>query len=188
MPSLRRTARYLAWPIGPLVDAHPAHRPQRVTLAGRRVTLAPLDRASTPSRSTTARTGTRSESASGPICSTGPTPTCSDFRASLEAKARSEDPLFFAVIDNASGRALGYQTLHAVRPGEPRRRGRQRPVHARAATDGRRDRGAVSLRDLRLRHARRIAATNGSATPSTRRRGARRSGSASRSRGSSAST
>ena len=32
-------------PIGPLVDSHPAKRPERVTLEGRWVTLAPLDAA-----------------------------------------------------------------------------------------------------------------------------------------------
>ena len=37
-------------------------------------------------------------------------------RASLEAKARSTDPLFFAVIDNASGRAIGYQTFLRIDP------------------------------------------------------------------------
>ena len=30
-------------PIGPLVDAHSAKRPERITLEGRWVTLAPLD-------------------------------------------------------------------------------------------------------------------------------------------------
>ena len=30
-------------PIGPLVDSHPAKRPERVTLKGRWVTLVPLD-------------------------------------------------------------------------------------------------------------------------------------------------
>ena len=37
-----------------------------------------------------------------------------EFRANIEAKARSTDPLFFAVIDNASGRAVGYQTFMRI--------------------------------------------------------------------------
>jgi RimJ/RimL family protein N-acetyltransferase len=41
----------------------------------------------------------------------GPYGSLGEFRTSLEAKARSADPLFFAVIDNASGRAVGYQTF-----------------------------------------------------------------------------
>jgi RimJ/RimL family protein N-acetyltransferase/GNAT superfamily N-acetyltransferase len=36
------------------------------------------------------------------------------FRDSLAAKARSEDPLFFAIIDQASGRAVGYITLMRI--------------------------------------------------------------------------
>ena len=44
----------------------------------------------------------------------GPYGSLDEFRASLEAKARSADPLFFAVIDNSSGRALGYQTLMRI--------------------------------------------------------------------------
>jgi RimJ/RimL family protein N-acetyltransferase len=36
------------------------------------------------------------------------------FRADLEDKARSADPVFFTVIDNATGKALGYQTLMRI--------------------------------------------------------------------------
>ena len=46
----------------------------------------------------------------------GPYKSLDEFRASLEAKARSTDPLFFAVIDNASGQAVGYQTFLRIDP------------------------------------------------------------------------
>ena len=36
------------------------------------------------------------------------------FRADLDVKARSTDPLFFTVIDDATGKALGYQTLMRI--------------------------------------------------------------------------
>ena len=42
--------------------------------------------------------------------------TSSAFRADIELKARSDDPLFFAVVDNATGRAVGYQTLMRIDP------------------------------------------------------------------------
>ena len=63
-----------------------------------------------------ARTGTRRAKACGPICSMGHTQNFDEFRANLEAKARSADPLIFSVIDNASGRAVGYQTLMRIEP------------------------------------------------------------------------
>lgn len=98
-------------PLGPEVGAHPAHRPQRVTLSGRWITLAPLD----PKRhAVSLYDGSNGEQERERVWTwlfDGPFLNLHDFRASLEAKARSEDPLFFAVIDNATGRALGYQTL-----------------------------------------------------------------------------
>ena len=45
-----------------------------------------------------------------------PVPDLSDFAADIELKARSVDPHFFAVVDNASGRAVGYQALMRIDP------------------------------------------------------------------------
>ena len=98
-------------PLGPEVDDHPAHRPQRVTLAGRWITLAPLD---PKKHAVSLYDGSNGEPERERIWTylfDGPFSNLHDFRASLEAKAQSDDPLFFAVIDNATGRALGYQTL-----------------------------------------------------------------------------
>ena len=44
----------------------------------------------------------------------GPYRSLEEFRAAIELKARSDDPLFFAVVDNATGRAVGYQTLMRI--------------------------------------------------------------------------
>lgn len=41
----------------------------------------------------------------------GPFPDGAAFRAALENKAASKDPLFFAIIDRATERALGYAAL-----------------------------------------------------------------------------
>jgi RimJ/RimL family protein N-acetyltransferase len=97
--------------LGPLVDAHPAHRPERVTLAGRWVTLAPLD---AHKHAVSLYDGSNGEPERERVWTylfDGPYATLHDFRASLETKARSEDPLFFAVIDRTTGRALGYHSL-----------------------------------------------------------------------------
>ncbi len=98
-------------PIGPQVDVHPAGRPQPVTLSGRRVTLTPLDARKHAVSLYDGSNGDADRERVWTYLSDGPYANLQDFRLSLEAKARSEDPLFFAVIDKASGRALGYQTL-----------------------------------------------------------------------------
>jgi RimJ/RimL family protein N-acetyltransferase len=101
-------------PIGPLVDGHPAKRPDRVTLRGRAVTLVPLDPLKHAIALYDASNGDAERESVWTYLFDGPYANLQDFRASIEAKARSEDPLFFAVIDNASGRAHGYQTFLRV--------------------------------------------------------------------------
>ena len=101
-------------PIGPLVDAHPAQRPERVTLKGRWVTLAPLD---AKKHAVSLYDGSNGEPERERVWTylfDGPWANLQDFRAGLDAKARSDDPLFFAVVDNATGRALGWQTLMRI--------------------------------------------------------------------------
>ena len=101
-------------PVGPPVDPRPALRPERVTLAGRFITLAPLNAAEHALSLYEGASGDEEREAVWTYLADGPYPSLERFAASLEAKARSEDPLFFAVIDNASGRALGYQTLMRI--------------------------------------------------------------------------
>jgi RimJ/RimL family protein N-acetyltransferase len=106
----------LAAPIGPLVDAHAASRPERVTFKGRFITLAPLD----PGRDAEALfAGSHGDAVRESVWTylfDGPYASRDEFRANIESKARSADPLFFAVIDNASGRTLGYQTFLRIDP------------------------------------------------------------------------
>ena len=175
-------------PIGPSIDAHPAKRPERVTLKGRWITLVPLDPAAHAEALYEGSNGDAAREAVWTYLFDGPYASLDEFRANLEAKARSTDPLFFAVIDNASGRAVGYQTLHAHRRRQPRHRGRQHHVHAGDAADGRRRPRRNICSRVMSSMSLAIAATSGSATPSTRRRVAPPSASASPSRGFSAST
>lgn len=94
-------------PIGPLVDAAPARRPERVMLKGRTVTIAPLDPAK--------HEESLFEGMHGPdkhklwlYLGEGPFPDRAAFRAYLEKRAKSDDPLSFAIVQNASGKALGH--------------------------------------------------------------------------------
>ena len=101
-------------PIGPLVDPHPAKRPERGTLEGRWITLVPLDPQAHAEALYEGSNGDAAREAVWTWLFDGPYPSPDEFRTNVEAKARSTDPLFFAVIDNASGRAVGYQTLMRV--------------------------------------------------------------------------
>ena len=102
-------------PIGEKVDTRPARRPERATLAGRAVTLVPLDaEAHADALFDGANGGDRDRVWT--YLFDGPYADRAVFRANIEAKAKSEDPLFFAVIDNASGQAVGYQTFLRIEP------------------------------------------------------------------------
>lgn len=46
----------------------------------------------------------------------GPYPDESTFLAAHAKKATSEDPLFYAILDNQSGRAIGYASLMRIEP------------------------------------------------------------------------
>jgi RimJ/RimL family protein N-acetyltransferase len=101
--------------IGTPVDATPAERPRRTTLDGRVVSVVPLDPA--------AHASTLFESTRGPgnerlwrYLFEGPFATRADFDLHLKEKARSEDPLFFAILDKPSGDAVGYASYMRIEP------------------------------------------------------------------------
>ena len=100
--------------LGPVIDARPAPLPQRVTLSGRTVTLAPL---------TLEHAEPLFKVSHGPerdqvwtYLFNGPFRDLSEFSADVEAKSKAADPLYFAVIDNRDGRPLGYQSLMRIDP------------------------------------------------------------------------
>ena len=81
-------------------------------------------RRETRRRSFRGRRMAATRTASGPTCSTAPIRTQPPSRPASPRKAQSTDPLFFAILDNATGAALGYPDLSAHRSAEPRHRGR----------------------------------------------------------------
>jgi RimJ/RimL family protein N-acetyltransferase len=103
-------------PIGRSIDPHPAKRPERVTLEGRWITLAPLDPHAHAEALYEGSNGDAKREAVWDYLFDGPYKSLDEFRVNLEAKARSTDPLFFTVIDNSSGRAVGYQTFLRIDP------------------------------------------------------------------------
>ena len=103
-----------ARPIGPLVDAHPAKRPERVTLKGRWVTLAPLDAPAHSKDLFEASSGDSTREAVWDYLFNGPFADLEEFSADVELKAKAADPHYFAIVDNASGRAVGYESLMRI--------------------------------------------------------------------------
>ena len=100
-------------PIGPSIDSHPAKRPERATLEGRWVTLVPLNPNEHAKALYEGSNGDAAREAAWAYLFDGPYASLDEFRANLEAKARSTDPLFFTVIDKASGKAVGLPDLPA---------------------------------------------------------------------------
>ena len=86
-------------------------------------------------------------------------------RASVEA---SEDPLFFAVIDKASGKMAGRQTLMRIEPAYGVIEIGNIYWGPLIARKPRRDRGAVPVHAIRLRRRSATGATSGNATTATR--------------------
>ena len=91
----------------PLLNWRPAASPERRTLAGRTINLAPLDVALHGDDLWHALQGPDSDPVLWDYLPYGPFPERAPFDAWLAANAASNDPLFFAVIDRASGRAVG---------------------------------------------------------------------------------
>ena len=103
-------------PVGPRLDhPGPARRPQPVSLAGRYARLEPLDpvrhRQALFAASTPADAEARFRYLPVP-----PPDSPAAFDSWLAESAGSADPMYFAVIDRASGRAEGRQSLMRIQP------------------------------------------------------------------------
>ena len=98
-----------------LVDTTPARRPTRTTIEGRRGKLEPLD---PRAHGGSLYEGTRGEGGDRlwQYLFEGPFSDRAAFDVHLQRMAASEDPLFFAIIDSASGSALGYAAYMRIEP------------------------------------------------------------------------
>lgn len=97
------------------VDICPARRPTRITLDGAYARLAPLD----PARQAAelyASTHAHGHEELWRYLWDSPFASEADFRASLERKAATDDPLYLAIVDPFTGRALGYAAYMRIEP------------------------------------------------------------------------
>ena len=97
-----------ARPIGPEIQLAPASLPARRVIVGRFVRLEPLDAGV---HGPTLWRNVQGADAVWDYLFDGPYASEADLAASLAAKAASTDPLFWAIVDGASGEAVGYATL-----------------------------------------------------------------------------
>ena len=93
----------------------PRKRPERKTMEGRYVRLEPLDAARHGDGLFAASTAEDAESRFRWLFESRPD-TRAAFQPWLEKVEASEDPLFFTVIDKASGKIAGRQTLMRIEP------------------------------------------------------------------------
>jgi RimJ/RimL family protein N-acetyltransferase len=103
------------WPIGPPADVTPAKRPERRVLPGVRHDLEPLD----PDRhveSLFAGSQTVDPRDIWTYLWYGPFESAAAMRDWLQSCASSRDPLFFAVVERGSGRAVGMCSLLRIVP------------------------------------------------------------------------
>jgi len=104
-----------SWPVGPAVDFGPATRPEPTVLRGQFVTLAPLDPEAHAAPLYEATHGSDAEHLWLYLFD-GPFPNLAAFAAALEQKASSTDSVFHAILDNASGSAVGYASFMRIEP------------------------------------------------------------------------
>ena len=102
-------------PIGPEVPAHAAARPERLVIAGRFIRLEPLD-GDRHAPSLWQETHGIDATARWQYLFDEPFADESSFRDFVARKAVSTDPLFYAIIDQSTGRAVGFETLMRVEP------------------------------------------------------------------------
>ncbi|MFD2183297.1 GNAT family N-acetyltransferase [Rhodoplanes azumiensis] len=102
-------------PVGPLDDGVAARHPGRPRLAGRFVTLVPLDPAVHGDDVFAASQGPDRE-ALWLYLNAGPFPERAAFDAYLDSVAGRDEPVTLAIVDNATGRAVGHLALMRIKP------------------------------------------------------------------------
>jgi RimJ/RimL family protein N-acetyltransferase len=102
-------------PIGPQVPAHAAARPERRVLAGRFIRLEPLD-AERHGDALWQETHGAGAAAFWQYLFDEPFADRQSFQEFLARKAASTDPLFYAIVAQSTGRAVGFETLMRIDP------------------------------------------------------------------------
>ena len=95
------------------MDATPAERPRHTAIEGRYVTLQPLNASA---HADTIFLAVQGHDSLWDYMGDGPFPSREAFRASIENKSVSADPLYFAVLDNQSADAVGYASYLRIEP------------------------------------------------------------------------
>jgi len=98
-----------------MIDTTPAKLPERTSMPGRYVTLVPLSAALHGDALWDATRG-KDNDALWLYLFEGPFPERAAFDASLKSMEASQDPLYYAVIDNATGRATGRAAYLRMEP------------------------------------------------------------------------
>jgi RimJ/RimL family protein N-acetyltransferase len=101
--------------VGARVEGTPAMRPQRTKLEGRVVSIVPLDPLVHGDALFEGTHGAENEHLWRYLFE-GPFANRAAFDSHLEQKARSEDPLSFAVVDKSSGYAVGHAAYMRIEP------------------------------------------------------------------------
>jgi RimJ/RimL family protein N-acetyltransferase len=102
-------------PIGPETEPAPAIQPVHTTLRGRLVTLTAIDPVAHEEALYEGTHGAEREKL-WLYLSDGPFSDRASFRAYLEKRAKSDDPLSFAIIHNATGTAVGHASYMRIMP------------------------------------------------------------------------
>ena len=98
-----------------MFSTEPAPQPARLTLPGRYVTLCPLD-AEEHGDALWEGAGHPRHEERWLYMGDGPFADREAFNAHLKRKQASEDPLFYTIVDNGTGQALGYAALMRIDP------------------------------------------------------------------------
>jgi RimJ/RimL family protein N-acetyltransferase len=101
--------------IGIAVDTDPAQRPQPISMAGRIITLEPFDRLAHAGPLYEATHGPESE-AQYRYMGDGPFANRAAFESAFEQKQKSSDPIFWAIIDKATGLPVGQASYLRIEP------------------------------------------------------------------------
>ncbi len=97
------------------LDASPALRPQRQPLPGRLVSLLPFD-LNTQAEALYNATHGPEQDDQYRWMGDGPFPSRQAYEEAFTKKAQSTDPLFFAIVDNATGKPVGQASYLRIEP------------------------------------------------------------------------